>query len=235
MIRRLIGIALLTLLMGASDWDHSVPVVVEYQTEARSTTDTSSPSYASQAIGTANGNRRVVVAAFCDDDTGASPDITALTVDGISASEQVEFNQAAQAHSIWQAIVPTNTSVTIAFTASVTCERTAIAVWAVYYAKYSGQYAQGTGTGTNLSIALDEATIPPGSVGIWYYINALGTAGQFDTTVTFSGMTERFDAAVEAAARASGADGTFNPPTTPAPTFSMTNPSAGRSVAVIFW
>jgi hypothetical protein len=233
-------LALALLVLGAGGFvmqrGHPVPVTISNTDNSSSPTDTASPSYATQDIGTENGNRKVVVGAYCDDDGSASPDVTALTVGGISATEVVELNQAAQSTSIWSVVVPTGTTATIAFTSSVTCERTSIGVWAVYYSKFAAGYASGTGVNVDLTITLDEATIPPGSVGVMYYTNANATAGQADTAVSFSGTTERWDFGIESnAARHAGADATFNPPTSAAPTFSMTNPSSGRAVMAVFW
>lgn len=91
-------------------------------------TDTGSYNFASFNLGTASADRYIYVFAFIN---GTNPDITAMTINGVAATEVVQVNNAAFAGGVWVANVPTGTTGTIAVTGTGTPVRCGIGAWGI--------------------------------------------------------------------------------------------------------
>lgn len=93
-------------------------------------TDATSFSFASQPLGTATSDRRILVS-VCGINAGSGT-ISTVTVAGVSAAKLVEATRNNNTSSIWIAEVPSGTTGTISGTCSTTKSRYGIGTWAVY-------------------------------------------------------------------------------------------------------
>jgi hypothetical protein len=161
-------------------------VTIAFTDQTSSTTDLTTYTFSSRAIGDAAGDRKVVVAAVGQ---RVSASIASVTVGGISASLVIAqpVNDGSRTVELWQAAVPTGTTADIVVTfntgASAHC---GIGVWAVYGA---GSAAHDT-LGSIASPGTGTIDVPGGGVLIGATMD-----NSVDGSVVWSaGPTEDFDA-----------------------------------------
>lgn len=166
---------------------------------AVSASDLTEYTFAGQAIGTAAGNRKVVV---CVGAGASNRTISTLTVGGVSASlvkRQQSTNNTAE---IWQAAVPTGTTADIVITFSGANNQVGIGVFAVYGAQ-SAAHDTGASTANPMTDNLDIPAFGV-AVGVGY---SSGTAAR---TYTWTNLTEYSDDVTEGAASATTAAEAFS-------------------------
>ena len=173
---------------------------ISFTDNAAETADGTSATFSGRAIGAASTDRIVVIGVTCN----AGEPITSATIGGISASEVVAGDAAGGTAyaALWQAPVPTGTTADIVVNFTGTSFRTGLGVWAIYS-------ASSTVTDTGSSTAdpsTDTLNISAGGVAIGM-ANASG--GGTLSTYTWTGLTEKFDAAVEVNDAYSGASDAF--------------------------
>jgi hypothetical protein len=152
-----------------------------------SATNASSYSFTSQAIGTADSTRYVVVG--IGQRGAAAETITAVTIGGVSASSVVDSGAAGDndVAAIWIAAVPTGTTATIGISLSGTVNNCEIVVW-----RLVGANPTATSTGSDASHASnalsDTLVIPSGGGGVGI-VRAAGNGGT-PRTWTWTNLTE---------------------------------------------
>ena len=158
---------------------------LSYETNEDVDPPSSPHTFSSVDIGTANGGRKVIVAAFVNGNLDA--DVSALTIGGISASEITSANTSTNQRqvSLWIASVPSGDTadVVVTFNDSTT-SLLAIGVWSALGIYSNTPIDSGTSTADPGTDTL--ATIEGGfciAAGI-----ALGS-----TSTVWSNVTERFD------------------------------------------
>ena len=147
-------------------------------------------TFSTQALGVAAADRIIVVGAFS---TNVARTISTITVGGVSATLTVaQSNGGGEQSELWQAAVPTGTTGDIVVTWSGGVVGMGIGVWRIVSAASA---AHDTGGDANSNPATDTLDIPASGVAIGF-VGAASTGG----TVTWTGLTERYDAlGVEAA------------------------------------
>lgn len=172
-------------------------VVGTFQTATGDPANATTYTFTSQPIGAAGATRRVVVA-VANRDIAAVP--TSVTIGGVSATMD-EGIASIGAVSIWSVVVPTGTTATIVVTYTSANTYCGIGIWSLDAGSpvATGEIADNTPPIPNFSIAT-----APGDfvVAASAYRMTSGTVG-----ATWTGVTERYDAAVDAAVRQhTGAD-----------------------------
>ena len=174
----------------------SSPPTVSYLTASLSTTDTSSPSFASISLGD-DTKTRIIVVGWGSLDTGANS-VSSATIAGISATVVANANGSGggtiPCAGMFYAVVPASTGSTgtIAITLADSAFRNHIGVWAIYGYTTAAPYYNSTSTADPLS----KTTTPTsGSVGIANCCNYNGAGATFSWT----NLTENYDASGEAA------------------------------------
>ncbi len=175
-----------------------VPATVSYTAQAVITTNSASPyTHSSQAIGTADASRQVVVGVNCQD-SGVT--VSALTVGGVSASQIIgatDGNNADNRVELWAASVPTGTTADIVVTYSGSPQNCCIGVWAIYGASTSAHDTASDDAAPNAP----SIDIPAGGVCIGF-ANGQGT-------YSWTNLTESFDATMEGSTTYTGASDAF--------------------------
>ena len=159
------------------------PKIVTFQTSAKSGASPSSPlTFSSEAIGVADANRRVVVAAHYYGSTGT---VTAVTVGGVSADSVVTVDAGSHTTSMWIASVPTGTTADVVCTFGGSPTFVYIGIWSC------GGLITNTPVDTDTSIA-DPGTATLTTVDGGFCISA-GTTNN-GISVTWTNITEDYDA-----------------------------------------
>lgn len=196
---------------------------------AQASVDTNATNYSGSfdgiAIGTAGATRQVVVSIDGPRATAGTRTVSSCTIATISASllsRKTSGN--GDAHEVWAADVPSGTTGDIDIVFNSGMDACAIGVWAVYNAA-SVYIDEGT-SGTTLSSSIN---IPTNSVAI-----AAGRSTT-NTTATWAGVTENFDANFngENGATSGGSTSTNGTPTTISCTWASTS-SDNTMIAVVF-
>lgn len=159
------------------------PVSISFTDSSVDVAAATTYNFASQALGTAAGNRKIVVA-IC---AGTSGQVSSVTIGGVSASHVVSVTGSEARTEFWVANVPTGATGTISVSLSASSGRCGIGVWAIYGAG-SAAHDTATSTASPGSVSLD---VPAGGVAI-----AACTA-QNPVTTTWSGLTENYDENIE--------------------------------------
>lgn len=186
-----------TQLIGFGVNADPVPTLT-YKTVSSSTTNASSYSYSSVAIGAADTTRRVVVAAVMALGSGGPlTAITSATIGGITATVRIFITSddaLGKGVAFFDALVPTGTTATIAYTVDATAARSSIGVWTI--------------TG-NADLRLTDAVSSPTGVTLNPQLEPDGVliaACHNGGNITWTNATERFDMNVEGSTFYSGAD-----------------------------
>jgi hypothetical protein len=159
-----------------------------------------SGGWQSAPLGTAAANRKIIVAFTARNSSATGGTINAATVAGQTLTQQVIAFSDTQNNkaSILVANVPTGTSGNISITLTQAQNRAGAGVWAMYGAGSStASYTDKTENAADGNVTL---TVPAKgvAVGVSYH----QTAG----TATWTGLTGRYDAVLEAAIEHAGAD-----------------------------
>lgn len=162
-------------------------VTASYEASAVSGTDLTTYTFSSQALGTAAGNRKIVIAV--SGGTSART-VSTLTVAGVSASLLVASLGAEMAAELWIAEVPTGTTGDVVVTFSAANDRAGIGVFALYGAGLT-VWDSFTSTANPPTGTID---CPIGGV----IIGTVSTQSESGAnTFSWSGLTEQYDATTE--------------------------------------
>lgn len=196
---------------------------------AQASLDTNKTDYSGSfdgiAIGTAGATRQVVVSIDGPRATAGARTVSSCTIATISASLiSRKTSSNGDAHEVWAADVPSGTTGDIDIVFNSGMDACAIGVWAVYNA--ASVYIDESTSGTTLSSSIN---IPTNAVAI-----ATGRATT-NTTATWAGVTENFDANFNTGngATSGGSTSTSGTPTTISCTWASTG-SDNTMIAVVF-
>ncbi len=176
-------------------------IALTYTAQAVDTGDLTTYTFASQALGTASADRKIVVGIVGA--AGGARTISSVTVGGVSATAlgTLYAPLAGVMVGFYIASVPTGTTGSVVVTWSSGCVRCAIGLWAV------------TGASSTVSATLQNGAEPQtGSLTV--PANGAFAAIAYNgnnTTYTWTNATEDFDAAFELGEIYSGASGTSTP------------------------
>lgn len=175
------------------------PATVTYIGNTLDTVDRTTYTFAAHSLSTASADRKIVVAVYGQ---RVSVAVSTLTVNGVSASlvKAQPVSSADRTVELWQAAVPTDATGDIVVTFSGgNSAHCSIGVWAVYGA---GSAAHATlGNASNPSTGTID--VPSGGVLIAASVNNNGS------TNTWTGPTEKYDAALETSTGQSGASDAY--------------------------
>lgn len=160
-----------------------------FASSGTSTTDETTTTWASKAIGTAAANRHVVVGIFTR--TGVS--ISSVTIGGISATSVVTVTNGNNHAALYIAAVPTGTTANIVVTYGSTSVVHAIAVWAIYGANAT---AHDTGSDTTDTFSPSSFDVPAGGVAIGF---VSGANSPPSNNAAWTGLTEDVDVGADEA------------------------------------
>lgn len=174
---------------------------VSFLQAAASTADTNSYTFSAQNLGTAAADRYIIVGPTARKATGSTT-ITGITVGGIAATITRQRTHSASnvnVAGIALALVPTGTSGDVVVTFGATMVRSSIGLWRA--------------TGINpTAFDSDDSIAAAPTVNLDTPANgfAIGVAGTAaNTTATWTGLTEKFDAVAEASLCYTGASDSF--------------------------
>lgn len=185
---------LLTELTGfnAAAGSTQTPVAVSYVGTTADTSDSSTYTFTSHAIGTATADRVVLVAVGVRSAT-AGVSISSMTIGGVSATELAEASTGSNVSvAVYGLLVTSGTTATIVVTPSASCQRCQIAVYEM----------TGTGGSTTTSATATDITSPT-STTITIPVNGAAVAGAFGQsasavgTATWAGLTKDADEDLE--------------------------------------
>lgn len=196
--------------------NHNDPTV-EFTHSASSSSNLTTYTYTSVALGTETADRKVVVAVHTDAD-GPTP--IGAVVNGVTATLLVNRLGVG----LFIADVPTGTSVTVTTTFDVTAARAAMGVWTLKKLSRPADVYTNVNSGIGLT-ATTSVTAREGDAVI------AAVSHRNTTGLTWSGGTERYDIAAGNSNRMSGADTVATSDTT-AQTFSITGTSSAAWSAV---
>ena len=214
--------------------DYVIPITASFTASAVSTTNATTYSFSSQAIGvpdaTSGGTRRVVVGTGMLQDRAGTPTVTSITIGGISAAQIVAAYNTSGPIAMWSALVPSGTTATIVVTyggtASPVATGSGIGVWAVYNS--NGVLASGSDTNSNsdaVSVTLNSAA--NGAI--------IGYGFDFaSSTFTWGELTENFDQTIEASRVHTGASKNYTSAASRTVTCDPTGSSATGIVVASF-
>ncbi len=168
---------------------------VSYRATYSSTTDLTTYTFNTCDIGTASATRLVVVQVHGQPSSGTRA-VNTLTIGGTGATGYQ--NTARLYHtSLWALAVPTGTTADIVVTFNGTVNNCLISVYALYdlssNTPVASNEAAANGTSVSLTLSAQKDGIVIG-----------GITGAANTTTTWTGVTERYDTAVESAVRSGG-------------------------------
>ena len=173
-----------------------VDKILTFQASASDIANLTTYTFSAQAIGAAAADRRVIVAVHAHGNTGIT--ISSATIGGVAADISIQNRDASSVSGILIALVPTGTTADVVVTFNAGKARAAIGVWSC-----TG-LTSNTANSTATSLA-DPTTATLTTTNGGFCIAAVTNNDQF-STLTWTNVTERYDAAVEAAMTASGAD-----------------------------
>jgi len=178
----------------------STAATVSFLQVARDSGSATNYTFSSQNLGTAASGRIIAVHVASERSSAGARTVSSLTVAGVSAALVVRNTTPnGDAHELWEAQVPSGTSGDVVVNHSGSMVGSSIALYAIYNAKYQQHYTV-TDSGTTLS---QNLVIPNNSI-------AIAGASDVDADVgtgTFTGVTERFDQAIEASGQRAFAGG----------------------------
>ncbi len=178
------------------------PSVTYLGTDGSGNTSVTTRDWGSKSLGAASATRRIVVAVYGVDGGGAGRTITAVTVQGISATRLVEQNDARGPLGLFIADVPTGTTGNIVTTFSGACVSGAcIGWWAINDLKSSTPVQTNKGSGTSTASAdlsaPGEQSIVISAASSWANgtFSVAGLTLDFDTSSGEAGGSFRREAA----------------------------------------
>jgi hypothetical protein len=183
------------------------PVIATFQTSAVDATGATTYSFTSQAIGTAANNRIVVVAADTNGGAAGSDGVSSMTIGGISATlvKASLADDHCQAE-LWEAVVPTGTTATVAVTWNSARGRCGIGIWAVYNAKFTPHAtAEDNHVGTSSAATSVSINVPASGA----CIGCVSAGAASAATFTWAGVTEKYDEVVSGLLTHGGASDVF--------------------------
>jgi len=191
------GASLLAYVPGV---EGSNPPVLTFRASAVSTTNASSYTFASQAIGPAAADRNVIVAVnsgrTSSTATGAIP--SSVTVGGVAATKLAEHQMVADGvavgQSLWGVLLPAGTTASIVATYAAAQIRQGIAVFSLNYSTFVPANTNGT-----FFVSTNDVTttvsVGAGDVGLIMASGGHTTAATY--TTTWTGATKTHDQLVE--------------------------------------
>jgi hypothetical protein len=164
---------------------------ISFRASNTSGTDGTSFTFAGTDIGAAAANRHVIVGISGLTDGLADTTLDSCTVGGISATQQVEQKNGDGGHA-WISIakVTTGTTADIVFTTAATIARVGIIVWAAY--DLLSATARATVGSSGTPAVLDANVLAGDIIVACAFTNAAAT-------MTWTGLTERYDTTIEGA------------------------------------
>lgn len=174
-------------------------LAVAYQGRSESGSALSSYTFSGMPIGTPDGSRLVVAAVGYYDNSGATTDISSVSIGGVSATRVNGANQYIVGNymvgvALWVAAVPAGTTADVIVALTETVANCHVATWSIINASSSA-----AANSIASSFGATTATLPlslnvdAGSVVIGYALD-ITNAGTF----TWAGLTENFDFATGA-------------------------------------
>jgi hypothetical protein len=182
-------------------------------------------TFSGVAIGTAAADRKIVVVTDTAGGGGGTAGVSTLTIGGSTATQLVAVSTSDNTTSeIWALNnVSSGTTADIIITWNTTRSRCGIGVWAVYAAADTASDTVSIGNDPDANISTTALAIPANGVAIAGHILNKGAPA---ATVTWSGLTERYDAAVGNSSD-SGASKEVSA-AEPAPTITVTISASGN-------
>jgi hypothetical protein len=174
---------------------------VSYQTSTASTTDGTTYTFTSQAIGFARSTRYVVVGVVARESPDTSAQTVTVTVGGIAATQVVLATSTAASGrnlaGLYIAAVPTGTTADVVVEFSGGVNFCGLGVWALYDLNSPTATNTATSTSSSQTLSVD--------------VNANGVAiglsfANSDPDFAWTGTTERFEIVSEGDSQFSGAD-----------------------------
>jgi hypothetical protein len=170
----------------------STAATVSFLQVVRDSGSSTNYTFSSQNLGTAASDRIIAVHVASERSSAGARTVSSLTVAGVSAALVVRNTSPnGDTHELWEAQVPSGTSGDVVVNHSGSMTGSSIALYAIYNARYQDHYTV-TDTGTTLSQTL---VIPENSI-------AIAGASDVDADIgtgNFTGVTERFDQAIDVA------------------------------------
>lgn len=168
----------------------AVTAELEFRTSAVDGSNLTTYSFASQDIGAADATRRVIVALSASGSISART-LSSATIAGVGATIHVNINSIDH-FSIFSAQVASGTTATISVTLSGACIRAGIGIWRLINETSGTPHATASDATMSSNVLSLNIDVPSNGVlvagGIY-----IGTAA----TASWSGATERYDAALE--------------------------------------
>jgi len=173
------------------------PVAISYIGNAVDASNQSSAyTFSSQSIGTAAADRYVVVCA-----STVNEDITSVTIGGVTASLVKKQTNSTSCVGMWQLLVPAGTTATVVVNLGGTGEvRCGIAIWT----RTGGASASATDTAGATTNGGSLAVDVNANGGVIGYSQMIGPA-----TITWTNLTKKFEAIMEATTYQTGANDDF--------------------------
>jgi hypothetical protein len=143
-------------------------------------------TFSTQAFGSADATRIVVVGTASEDNGATDANITSMTIGGVAATQIVQATNSTEHVEIWAAAVPTGTTGDVVINYSADAFSVGIGVWALYNAQITNT-DEGTDTDSNpATFALDIAA---GGVALACVCQRSNT----NPTFTWTNLTENYD------------------------------------------
>lgn len=162
-----------------------LPVTISNTAHAYDASNASAYTFSSAALGTARGNRQIVVG--LEATGGTVYTLSSVTIGGISASVDIQTTTSNDRIAIVRAAVPTGTTGDIVVTFSNTFNSCAIGVWAVYGASTGA--ASDTASSSADPPSTTACAIPAQGVAVGFVRSNANSGGAF----AWTGLTEDFD------------------------------------------
>lgn len=173
-----------------------------YLQSATSTADTNAYTFSSQSLGDAASDRYIIVTAIARK-AGAAFTLSSITIGGVSATIVRQVTNTvtnSDTAAIVIANVPTGTTGDVVVTWSTTVLRCAIGMWRATSLSSATEHDASTSTAADPTYAID---VPAGGFAIAAGLTAAAT------TVTWTGLTEKFDSTLESFVTYTGASDEF--------------------------
>ena len=161
-----------------------IPKIITYQTNAVLNSPATTFTFSSQAIGTAQANRYVIVGVGGSNSTRT---VSTVTIGGISATQLVQQQSGIITSALFIANVPTGTTASIVVTWSGSQDRAGIGVWSA--TGLSSTSANSTGSTTTNNGTITLTTLSGG------FAVGFTTQDNFGSTFTWTNLTSSFSSA----------------------------------------
>ena len=187
-------------LIGFGSGGEAGAATVTYVSKAVITTDTTTYTFSSQALGDEAADRKIVIAIAAGNTSGG---ITSVTVAGNSATSIISVYNVASRSSLFYVDLASGTSGDIVVTFGGTLNRCGIGVYNVNGASSGAEHDSGSSTADPMSVDVD---LPANGCVIAVACTANILSNPWATWV---GVTEDYDEATESSSSHSGASDTF--------------------------